>query len=142
MARRIFHINVNVTDMERSVAFYKQFGFREDRGAETEAPGLASAFATRSGRIRWTHLLLGEGPGYAGSISSNGTTAPPTRRRASRSMSRGWGASRYWSMTSRPSTGGFAPPACSLSRRPAFRKPSTVISGWRSRSIRITSMCS
>jgi catechol 2,3-dioxygenase-like lactoylglutathione lyase family enzyme len=62
MARRIFHINVNVTDMERSVAFYKLFGFREDRGAETDAPGLAAAFATRSGRIRWTHLQMGEGP--------------------------------------------------------------------------------
>ena len=61
MAKRIFHINVNVTDIERSVAFYKLFGFREDRGAETTAPGLAEAFATKSGRIRWTHLLMGEG---------------------------------------------------------------------------------
>ncbi|MGH7905603.1 MAG: VOC family protein [Candidatus Binataceae bacterium] len=60
MIQRIFHININVTDMDRSVAFYRKFGFREDRRAETDAPGLARAFGTKTGRIRWAHLLLGE----------------------------------------------------------------------------------
>lgn len=60
MIKRIYHVNVNVTDIEKSIAFYEKFGFRVTRRAETNNPGLQRAFQTKTARVRWAHMNLGE----------------------------------------------------------------------------------
>ncbi len=62
MIKRIYHVNVNVTDIERSIGFYQKFGFRVSKRAETNNPGLQRAFQTRSARVRWAHLHIGDAP--------------------------------------------------------------------------------
>jgi catechol 2,3-dioxygenase-like lactoylglutathione lyase family enzyme len=60
--KRIYHVNVNVTDIERSIVFYQKFGFKVSKRAETNNPGLQRAMATKSARVRWAHLHIGEDP--------------------------------------------------------------------------------
>ena len=60
MLSRIFHIAVNVTDLDRSVAFYKRLGFQvlADRTVANEH--LSKAFVVPSTECRFVHLRLGD----------------------------------------------------------------------------------
>lgn len=57
---RIFHVNVNVSDMDRSIAFYEGLGFKLGRSGDVDTPGIARAFKTKSGRVRWAHMHMGD----------------------------------------------------------------------------------
>jgi catechol 2,3-dioxygenase-like lactoylglutathione lyase family enzyme len=57
---RIFHLAVNATNLERSVAFYRKLGFTEVSEREVHNPQVKAAFAVPSGDLRFVHLRLGE----------------------------------------------------------------------------------
>jgi catechol 2,3-dioxygenase-like lactoylglutathione lyase family enzyme len=57
---RIFHLAVNATDLERSVAFYRKLGFNEVSEREVHNPEVKAAFAVPSGDLRFVHLRLGD----------------------------------------------------------------------------------
>lgn len=61
MIQRVFHVNVNVTNLDASISFYKRLGFRLGKSGDLNSPGLARAFGTGSGRVRWAHVHLGDG---------------------------------------------------------------------------------
>lgn len=60
MLQRLFHIAINATDLDRSVAFYKKLGFNElaDRTVRNEA--VRAAFAVPSANLRFVHLRIGD----------------------------------------------------------------------------------
>jgi catechol 2,3-dioxygenase-like lactoylglutathione lyase family enzyme len=60
MLNRLFHIAINSTDLERSVAFYRKLGFQilQDRTVKNDQ--VKKAFAVPSGDLRFVHLRLGD----------------------------------------------------------------------------------
>ena len=60
MLNRLFHIAINSTDLDRSVAFYQRLGFQalQDRTVKNEM--VKEAFAVPSGDLRFVHLRLGD----------------------------------------------------------------------------------
>lgn len=58
MLNRLFHIAINSTDLERSVAFYQKLGFQilQDRTVKNDQ--VKKAFAVPSGDLRFVHLRL------------------------------------------------------------------------------------
>lgn len=60
MLQRLFHLAVNSTDLDRSLAFYTKLGFRaiQDRTVRNEK--IKEAFAVPSGHLRFIHLRLGD----------------------------------------------------------------------------------
>ena len=62
MLQRLFHLAVNSTDLDRSVAFYTRLGFQivSDRTVVNEK--VKEAFAVPSGNLRFVHLRLGDDP--------------------------------------------------------------------------------
>lgn len=62
MLQRLFHLAVNSTDLDRSVAFYTRLGFQivADRTVRNEK--VKEAFAVPSGNLRFVHLRLGDDP--------------------------------------------------------------------------------
>ena len=60
MLQRLFHLAVNSTDLDRSVAFYTRLGFQvvADRTVQNEK--VKEAFAVPSGNLRFVHLRLGD----------------------------------------------------------------------------------
>ena len=60
MLNRLFHIAINSTDLDRSVAFYQRLGFTalQDRRVQNEA--VKEAFAVPSADLRFVHLRLGD----------------------------------------------------------------------------------
>ena len=60
MLKRLFHIAINSTDLDRSVAFYQRLGFQalQDRTVRNDL--VKEAFAVPSGDLRFVHLRLGE----------------------------------------------------------------------------------
>jgi catechol 2,3-dioxygenase-like lactoylglutathione lyase family enzyme len=57
---RLFHIAINSTDLERSVAFYKRLGFQVLSEREVHNPAVMQAFAVPTGDLRFVHLRLGD----------------------------------------------------------------------------------
>lgn len=60
MLQRLFHIAVNATDLDRSVAFYKKLGFTELQDRTVTNPAAKAAFAVPSGNLRFVHLRIGD----------------------------------------------------------------------------------
>ena len=60
MLDRLFHIAVNVKDLDRSVEFYRRLGFQILADRKVSNPRLAEAFAVPSGECRFVHLRLGD----------------------------------------------------------------------------------
>lgn len=60
MLDRLFHIAVNVTDLDRSVEFYQRLGFQVLADRKVDNPKLAEAFAVPSSECRFVHLRLGD----------------------------------------------------------------------------------
>ena len=60
MLQRLFHIAINSTDLDRSVAFYRKLGFQilADRSVHNEK--VKEAFAVPSADLRFIHLRLGD----------------------------------------------------------------------------------
>ncbi|HEX5395608.1 MAG TPA: VOC family protein, partial [Candidatus Limnocylindria bacterium] len=60
MLDRLFHIAINSTDLERSVAFYKRLGFQVLSEREVHNPAVMQAFAVPTADLRFVHLRLGD----------------------------------------------------------------------------------
>jgi catechol 2,3-dioxygenase-like lactoylglutathione lyase family enzyme len=61
---RIFHFNINCTDLTRTVPFYEMLGFKVilDFGDGMESREMAEAFGMDRANIKGVHLRLGDGP--------------------------------------------------------------------------------
>ena len=57
---RLFHIAVNSTDLDRSVAFYRRLGFQVMADRTVTNDNVKEAFAVPTGDLRFVHLRLGE----------------------------------------------------------------------------------
>jgi catechol 2,3-dioxygenase-like lactoylglutathione lyase family enzyme len=60
MLNRLFHIAINSTDLDRSVAFYKRLGFTALQDRTVKNDRVKVAFAVPSGELRFVHLRLGD----------------------------------------------------------------------------------
>jgi len=60
MLKRLFHLAINSTDLDRSVAFYKRLGFEELQDRTVANPKLREAFAVPCEQCRFVHLRLGD----------------------------------------------------------------------------------
>lgn len=60
MLTRLFHIAINATDLDRSVAFYKRLGFTVIQERTVTSEMVKKAFAVPSGDLRFVHLRLGD----------------------------------------------------------------------------------
>lgn len=60
----LFHVNVNCSDFERSLAFYKMLGFRVvlDLPPQELGPELAAALGISGGEARVALLMVGDDP--------------------------------------------------------------------------------
>ncbi len=63
MIQSIFHVNINVSDFERSLAFYQMLGFRvvNDLGTGS-SPQLDAGLQIPNGQARAALLMLGDNP--------------------------------------------------------------------------------
>jgi catechol 2,3-dioxygenase-like lactoylglutathione lyase family enzyme len=59
MLNRLFHIAINSTDLDRSVAFYRRLGFQALQDRTVKNDMVKEAFAVPSGDLRFVHLRLG-----------------------------------------------------------------------------------
>ncbi|MCB0163515.1 MAG: VOC family protein [Anaerolineae bacterium] len=61
---RIFHFNINCTDLTRTIPFYQMLGFKVimDFGDGMESQEMADAFGMDRANIKGAHLRLGDGP--------------------------------------------------------------------------------
>jgi catechol 2,3-dioxygenase-like lactoylglutathione lyase family enzyme len=64
MIERIFHFNINCTDLKRTLPFYQMLGFKVilDFGEGMESQEMAEAFGMPAARIKGVHLRLGDDP--------------------------------------------------------------------------------
>ena len=77
MIQGIFHVNINVSDFDRSLAFYKMLGFRVLRDLGTGgSKQLDIGLNLRNGRARAALLVLGDDP-HATRIDLIEWTRPP-----------------------------------------------------------------
>jgi catechol 2,3-dioxygenase-like lactoylglutathione lyase family enzyme len=60
MLKRLFHIAINSTDLERSVAFYQRLGFQVMADREVHNDQVKAAFNVPTGDLRFVHLRLGD----------------------------------------------------------------------------------
>lgn len=61
MIAGIFHLNLNVRDLARSVAFYQRLGFQKVDEIEAEHPQLGAPLGIRATRLKSVFLRLPEG---------------------------------------------------------------------------------
>ena len=59
MLSRLFHIAINSTDLDRSVAFYQRLGFTALQQRTVSNDAVREAFAVPSADLRFVHLRLG-----------------------------------------------------------------------------------
>lgn len=59
-AKRLFHVAINSTDLDRSLAFYERLGFQTLSDREVHNPAVKEAFGVASGDLRFVHLRLGD----------------------------------------------------------------------------------
>lgn len=59
---RIFHFNINCTNLERTLPFYKMLGFKVvlDFGDGMESEEMAEAFGLPQAKIKGVHLRMGD----------------------------------------------------------------------------------
>lgn len=60
MLKKLFHVAINSTDLDRSVEFYKMLGFSVLQDRTVENPAVARAFNVPGHRLRFVHLRLGD----------------------------------------------------------------------------------
>ncbi len=84
MIREIIHVNINVTDIERSLAFYQKLGFKlmhvfgDGAGGQGSEDDLAQGMAFGKGRVRGAVLSLSDHPRAATKIELLEWLDPPS----------------------------------------------------------------
>ena len=59
MLQRLFHVNVCVTDMERSIRFYQELGFNKVNDFTMEDPRVGDALGLKAKKLRGVFMRLG-----------------------------------------------------------------------------------
>jgi len=62
MLQRLFHVNVCVTDMERSIRFYQDLGFTKVNDFTLNDPGVGDALGVKANKLRGVFMRLGNDP--------------------------------------------------------------------------------
>jgi len=80
MIERIFHFNINCTNIERSLAFYQVLGFKVvlDFRTGMTSKEMADAFGMRTADLKGVHLRLGEAADATRIDLLEFTDPPPT----------------------------------------------------------------
>jgi len=60
MLERIFHVNICVRDMERSIAFYERLGFEKVNDFTLEDPSVGEALGLDARKLRGVFMRLGD----------------------------------------------------------------------------------
>lgn len=84
--KRFWHIGINVTDLDRSIEFYKLVGFRHLEDKHVETPDVGRAFMVEGGdHLRFAHMRIGEDENEA-MLDLIQWINPPTQGRAEPSL--------------------------------------------------------
>lgn len=80
MIERIFHFNINCTNLERALAFYQLLGFKVilDFRAGMSSKEMADAFGIPTANLKGAHLRLGDAPDATRIDLLEFTEPPPT----------------------------------------------------------------
>ena len=62
MLQRLFHVNICVRDMERSIRFYESLGFKKVNDFTLEDPSVGDALGVKARKIRGVFVRLGDDP--------------------------------------------------------------------------------
>lgn len=62
MLQRLFHVNICVRDMERSLRFYEGIGFKKVNDFTLEDPSVGDALGVKARKIRGVFVRLGDDP--------------------------------------------------------------------------------
>jgi catechol 2,3-dioxygenase-like lactoylglutathione lyase family enzyme len=62
MLQRLFHVNICVRDMERSLRFYESIGFKKVNDFTLEDPSVGDALGVKARKIRGVFVRLGDDP--------------------------------------------------------------------------------
>jgi glyoxylase I family protein len=62
MLQRLFHVNICVRDMERSIRFYEGIGFKKVNDFTLEDPSVGDALGVKARKIRGVFVRLGDDP--------------------------------------------------------------------------------
>lgn len=60
MLQKLFHVNICVRDMERSIAFYEELGFKKVNDFVLEGPEIGEALGLDARKIRGVFMRLGD----------------------------------------------------------------------------------
>lgn len=60
MLTRLFHVNVCVTDMERSISFYEKLGFTKVNDFVLDDPTVGDALGLKARKLRGVFMRLGD----------------------------------------------------------------------------------
>ena len=63
MLKNIFHVNICVRDMERSIAFYEELGFKKVNDFVIDGPDVGEALGLDARKLRGVFMRLGDDPG-------------------------------------------------------------------------------
>lgn len=81
--RRFWHVGLNVTDMDRTIEFYRLVGFEVVQDKELEDANLARAFMIEEGsKLRFAHMRLNNSPDEAMLDIIEWRDVPVTRERS------------------------------------------------------------
>ena len=62
MLQRLFHVNICVRDMERSIRFYEGLGFNKVNDFTMEDPSVGDALGVKAKKLRGVFMRLGNDP--------------------------------------------------------------------------------
>jgi catechol 2,3-dioxygenase-like lactoylglutathione lyase family enzyme len=62
MLQRLFHVNICVTDMERSIRFYQDLGFTKVNDFTLNDPSVGDALGVKAKQLRGVFMRLGDDP--------------------------------------------------------------------------------
>ena len=62
MLQRLFHVNICVRDMERSIRFYQDLGFNKVNDFMLDDPSVGDALGLKAKKLRGVFMRLGNEP--------------------------------------------------------------------------------
>jgi catechol 2,3-dioxygenase-like lactoylglutathione lyase family enzyme len=62
MLQRLFHVNICVRDMERSIRFYQDLGFNKVDDFTMDDPSVGDALGVKAKKLRGVFMRLGDDP--------------------------------------------------------------------------------
>jgi glyoxylase I family protein len=62
MLERLFHVNICVRDMERSIRFYQDLGFTKVNDFTLDDPGVGEVLGVKANKLRGVFMRLGNDP--------------------------------------------------------------------------------